>query len=269
MKIFFVNVGVNSSDARKRGIMSPIFEDGRFEFIPIKEVRKYAHKGRPFLRYKDLKCFNSDDPLTKYIPAKYHGYTVHNDPEFGTLTYGDLCNKNQRSSNLKKAEKGDYIFFLARLTPFKNGVFQKREAKFFLIGFLHIEKIIILNNKSPVSNKKTELIKNNAHTKRFLSGDKEIAWVFKGTKESIRFKYAVPFDIEFLRKTDLTYSDGSMIRCNSKNENTIIGSAFRTCRAVLDSNKPRDKEKIKKLFREINIRFRVKIDDEIKIVRRR
>jgi len=112
MKLFVINVGVNQYDAKKRGMKSPIFEDGRFEFIPIKESKsdsKYAS-----YTYNTLKCFNdSHRRMSYYLPNKVGRYFVHNDPEFETYTYGDVF--NPRAGNLRYVNSGDLLFFLARL----------------------------------------------------------------------------------------------------------------------------------------------------------
>ncbi|GAH85242.1 unnamed protein product, partial [marine sediment metagenome] len=111
-QIFIANVGVNTS----YGIMSPIFEDSSFEFIPIKEEKSII--GPNILTYEDLKCFNSNDKLIKYLPERRHDIIskqrVHNDPEFDTFTYGDVIDSSKpKSSNLSLIKKGDYLFFIA------------------------------------------------------------------------------------------------------------------------------------------------------------
>ena len=91
-KIYIANVGVNAKYEDTYGIKSPIFEDGTFEFIPIKESSEIS--GKHILRYRDLKCFNSNDKLIKFFPDKKReelaNHYVHNDPEFETSPYGDL-----------------------------------------------------------------------------------------------------------------------------------------------------------------------------------
>jgi hypothetical protein len=53
VKLYIANVGVNSADASRRGLRSPIFQDGRFELVPIKEPDEYRDlPGSP--KYRDV-----------------------------------------------------------------------------------------------------------------------------------------------------------------------------------------------------------------------
>ena len=122
-RIFLINVGVNASHGNLR---SPIFRDNAFEFIPIPETgRRVSCPGCSTLpRYKDL-LTNNGINILQIIPKSFSDLRVHNDPEFISFTYGDYPNSSPRAANLKKATKGDFIFFLARLVSHNNGSFGK------------------------------------------------------------------------------------------------------------------------------------------------
>lgn len=72
-KIFIANVGVNTNYENKYGIKSPIFSNGTFEFIPIKESDKIkgeiSHIDHVNLIPQDAQNFEKKIPelnLSKY-----------------------------------------------------------------------------------------------------------------------------------------------------------------------------------------------------------
>ena len=237
-KIYLANVGVNRSD-EKRGMMNPLFEDNTFEFIPIKENKRV--KGNIIPTYETLKAYNSDLPLANYLPEKIHNYYAHNDPEFITFTYGDMT-KNSRSRNLLKIEKDDYLFFLVRLTPYRNNQYIKLEGNFYLIGFFQIEGIYKTEQKIEENSEK---LKENAHYKKYITDYEEIdsSFIIKGDiKKSKRFKYPIRVDRSFCNKF-LTDIDGREYKWKNdlKFDNQVIGSYTRTIRSILDSEKEPEK----------------------------
>lgn len=136
--------------------------------LPIKEESKIT--GKHILKYRDLKCFNSDDKLIKYFPKNKReelaDYYAHNDPEFETFTYGDRIGpKDKRSSNLRNIKKGDYLFFIAILTEYREGYFLNGSAAFYFIGYLEVDKLII-EEKDILVNR--DSISNNAHYRWYI-----------------------------------------------------------------------------------------------------
>jgi hypothetical protein len=161
MKLYVANVGVNKSDADKRGIKSPIFYDGTFEFIPIKGSKadsKYTHH-----KYDNLPCFNSPKlSLAHYVGPKHADYAVHNDPEFVTFTYGDI--NTARGSNLRNIQKDDVLLFLARLFDYSEGAGFSQTSRFYFVGYLTID--YALEFTGGVRNTKLSVpddVKGNAH----------------------------------------------------------------------------------------------------------
>jgi hypothetical protein len=232
-RIFIINVGVNASHGK---LQSPIFDDDTFEFVPIPEKTKSKHYHNyvscPLLpRYKDLLSFTGNSLLT-YIPKSCWNWRVHNDPEFNTFTYGDYPTLSPRAANLKKIGIKDYLFFLARLTRWKNGSFTK-EAGFYLIGFFEIEDMLKEVTKRP-SNATLKKFNNNPHVRRGLSNPKfwDRFWVFKGSHNSTRFKYAIPFDKNFADKVMKDSKGRKWIWKNNKTELQTIGSYTRSCRVI-------------------------------------
>jgi len=228
-KIFVVNVGVNASHGVLR---SPIFLDGTFDFIPIPEKgrRVSCPQCSALPRYKHLKSYNGVD-LLQLIPRGYHDLRVHNDPEFVTFTYGDYPTFSPRAANLKKASKGDFIFFLARLVKVQDKVFH--EGAFFLIGFFEVD-CVLKDVKSKPEASVLKMFENNAHVRRAMFDPQfwDGFWVFKGSHRSHRFKYAIPFDREFCDAILRDSKGGNLTWSNNRSELQVIGSYTRACRVI-------------------------------------
>lgn len=221
-KIAIINVGANAASGTLR---SPIFKDRTFEFVPVKTDNPV-----PGLEtFSEFKSFNGK-PTTEFIPKKFLSEMMHNDPEFVTHTYGDTPDK--RSANLKRLNKGDTLYYLARLVECDNGNWGK--AGFYLVGSLVLDKII---KKSDLE-KNPDLIqtvKKNAHVKRWLikpDAEPENLWVLVGSNQSKRFIHAVPFDKNIVQKILLS-GDGTPIKWDSdKTDLQTIGSYTRACRII-------------------------------------
>jgi hypothetical protein len=261
-KVFFINVGANANTA-SQGIRSPIFEDGRFEFVPIPEAweRPQARgfelaaeglESHPqLLRYRELPCFNeAGKALSWYLPEAAHDKAVHNDPEFETYTYGGAQLRERdaagragaglsKSAKLLTAEEGDNLFFIANLTRYQAGEFLPRQAGFYFTGFLKIERYVDLDLlfAGGAPGDLFPRVSHNAHVRQFLaSGDEKAARmrVFLGSREkSQRFRYAVPITRKdcdgFLRD-----AEGKRWKWGqNRTEMQTIGSYTRTNRCFL------------------------------------
>ena len=245
-RIFLVNVGSNASHS----FCSPIFEDRKFEFIPIPEDRELD----PLfgVQYKQLKSFNfPENDLMEFIPERFWSKTVHSDPEFDTFTYGDNCDVNPRASSLKTVERGDFIFFLSRLQTWKNNRFQN-EFGFYLIGYLHVDQIVKSVN-SPLDLILMDRFAINAHVRRAMSDQLwDSFWLFGGSSWSKRFKKAVPVTRELCDQVFLT-SKGLNWRWDEKRtELQVIGSYTRTVRPVINQNDDSQHDRGKILWSWIN-----------------
>lgn len=228
-KTFIVNVGVNASHG---ALKSPIFLNGTFDFIPIPEKgrRVSCPQCSALPRYKDLRSYNEID-LLQLIPRGYNNLRVHNDPEFVTFTYGDYPTFSPRAANLKKASKGDFIFFLARLVKLQDKVFH--EGGFFLVGFFEVD-YVLKDVKTKPEASVMKLFKNNAHVRRAMFDPQfwDGFWVFKGSLRSHRFKYAIPFDREFCDAILKDSKGEKLTWSNDRSELQIIGSYTRACRVI-------------------------------------
>ena len=132
MRIYLANVGANSSHGQ---LVSPLFENGTFELLPIPEIIRTREARERTVRYRDLRShYNPEQDLLQYIPQKMWDNACHNDPEFKTLTYGDN-GTNGRSSALTQLGEGDALLFIARLEQ-RTAISRTRHSGFYLIGGL-------------------------------------------------------------------------------------------------------------------------------------
>jgi len=266
MKLYIANVGVNTKDASKRGIRSPIFPDKTFEFIPIKERQEdseFTHN-----KYSTLKCYNNPElRLSHYIEnKKYSNYAVHNDPEFETFTYGDIY--TPRANNLKDVKPNDIILFLARLYEYKKGAsFTDNKGNFYFIGYFTIEKNKVFNNwKKDRYSEEFDKWEENAHIIKFANGRMEKFRILKGIPEkSFRFKKALPVDYKVVEiiyngkydKKNCTFisnRDGKTVLKNKNGNERKLSNFHSKTRSIqehLDSGVPTEKECMEKLLEEI------------------
>ena len=230
-KICLINVGANASHGSLR---SPLFTDGSFEFIPIPDP--FLKHNDNAVRYCQLKAHNGIK-ITELVREKYYNECAHYDPEFETYTYGDYPNFSPRAANLSKLSKGDLIFFFARLVLWKNGKFTK-DANFYLIGFIEIENIYRNITKRP-SERILEKIKNNAHIIRGECNPifYDDFWVFQGSNRSKRFRYAIPFDREFIEESGILDAKFRKWNWNKfRTELSAIGSYLRSAKLIQERN---------------------------------
>lgn len=266
MKLFIANVGVNSSDAAKKTKKrSPIFPEGTFEFIPIKERRensKYTHH-----KYSTLPCFNNRKrTLSYYIDSRYSDFAVHNDPEFVTFTYGDV--DTARGSNLKRIAKDDVLLFLARLYDCRDGSGFMKSSRFYFIGYITVDYVVEFKGGHPQSRReRLDQIKNNAHFIRLSNGSRGDFRIIRGKpNRSHRFKKALEvtpyiaglaFNGRYDIDSDLFISKISGEPVLNKNGKPtsfkFFHSKTRTVQSYLDSDVTSEKKSLDKLLRTISM----------------
>ncbi len=236
MRVYLANVGTNAAD----GFAGPLFDNGKFEFIPIREKYRSFDVVTGVVRYRDLRShYDAHSDLLRYIPAARHNQACHSDPEFENFTYGDNVDGG-RAANLRHAEPGDALLFLARLERWRGGQ-RTREYGFHLLGGLHIENVYP-NIAEPPEGETAARIARNAHLLRAQASGDWRTWgcfhVFTGSERSRRFERAVPMMRE-LCDAVLRDKDGAPWRWPPhRSDLSVIGSYTRTCRAVLDTSIP-------------------------------
>ena len=248
MRIFLANVGANAGHR----FAGPVFEDGRFEFLPIPETPDLASPSA--VRYRDLRSFY--DPtrdLLPYIPRRLWDVACHNDPEFVTFTYGDNCDTSPRASALRQMRPGDFLFFLVRLQHWVKGEPTGRFG-FYLIGHLRIAHdnwVLSGVTKQPSS----PLFGNNAHAIRGRS-DPDLwdgFWVFRGSGSSRRFQRAVPVTRDLCEAVFRAADRAPWQWDRSRSDLQVIGSYTRACRRVLDPTDPAEARRAAVLWEWIEV----------------
>jgi hypothetical protein len=257
MRVFLANVGANTSTEKKYRLRSPCFDDGTFEFVPIKESNEWrAAPGAR--RYRDLPSWTGRMPaLSDFLPARVRTYTAHDDPDFVALTYGDI---KGRGSNLEGAAPGDQLWFLARLWSFGASGFAGG-ADFYLVGYLTVAHNVQL--VPGVVEALPERIRSratrNAHWLRLQAGASEDARLLVGDIErSARFERAVRCTPEVAgiffggvhRAADDTYwRDGTQLQnlCGTHRSFRLFGSITRTVQSFLDDSRDEHRVFIRRL----------------------
>jgi hypothetical protein len=210
MKAAIINIGANGKSQSSFGLFSPLFDNGGFVYVPVEERGYDAVPNCPRLpTYGDL--FSNNQEILRLIPESSHNLRAHDDPEFVSFTYGDYPNGIVsakgipkvigRAANLKRLEKADLLFFLARLSKVGLGMIPT-EAGFYLIGFFEISAVRE-NVKAKPTESELRVFGKNAHIRRGLADRSHFDnfWVFKGSHESRLFLHPVPFDQELASKT--------------------------------------------------------------------
>jgi hypothetical protein len=169
MAAFLANVGVNAGHAAR----SPLHPDGTFRLVPIPEKLPWRP---PMLRFAELE---------EEVPASWRGRAAHLDPDLTSpvATYGDNCRTAGRAFSLRRAQPGDIIVFVARLSP----------ATFALVGCLVVDAVLADLTADPGAG----WWDANAHVRRARAhGLWNSFWVFRGGDGSGLFKRAQPFGRE-------------------------------------------------------------------------
>jgi hypothetical protein len=243
-RIFIINIGANVSSP----LQSPLFDDGRFELVPIPEHQ--SQSSGELMVYADLRQFNEPGkllldlfPRTSVVSQE----KAHNDPEFDTLTYGDNV---RQKSNLNDLHVGDFLLFLARLVPYDGQRFNHRKAIFALIGYLEIAERLDDPNDPLFT---SPALIRNAHVKRWLASPSTFAnfAIFKGSVNSRRFRYAVPFNHDFVEHVPILKADGSKWQWGRTTDLGVIGSNTRTVRMYIDPGSTEGLERAERFWQYI------------------
>jgi hypothetical protein len=127
MKVVLLRVGIDTGCG---GIHSPLFEDGRFEFLPIPDGRQLDE--RTYGNTLGLAKRNFSDYFPAARRAGVQSQSMHVDPEFNTFTYGDPTPPKRRLSSL---QPGDLLVFYAGLQGWNCDV----EPALYLVGFFRVK----------------------------------------------------------------------------------------------------------------------------------
>ncbi|MGA9623639.1 MAG: hypothetical protein WBL65_06900 [Bryobacteraceae bacterium] len=110
MQVVLLRVGIDTGSG---GIHGPLFSDGSFEFIPIPDG--FRGEGTDKRTYGNTSG-RGGRRLVDYFPEarreRVFDQSVHADPEFKTLTYGD---PTRPKASLRQLSEGSLLVFYAGL----------------------------------------------------------------------------------------------------------------------------------------------------------
>jgi len=107
VNVVLLRVGIDTGCG---GIAGPIFDDRRFEFLPI--TSDHHVRGRTYGKLSGRHKRKLIEYFPERLQAKMRDCFVHDDPEFNTYTYGDPTRPKQ---SLRKLQNGDLLVFYAGL----------------------------------------------------------------------------------------------------------------------------------------------------------
>ena len=160
------------------GFWGPLWDDGKkFEYVPVPEI-KTIHNGYRAIEYMqgepEEKTYGNTvgRRLKKLlietindIPSRprkdLSNVVVHNDPDFATLTYGDVPGKGRKSADLKH---GDLLVFCTTLQDYKN---KSQYHRVFIIGYFTVKASYDFEDEEISTGKRKKIIvkykDKNAH----------------------------------------------------------------------------------------------------------
>ncbi|QLG48015.1 hypothetical protein [Natrinema halophilum] len=172
MTVVLAGVGADSTNF---GALGPLYDDGRFEYVPIPEKTRSTSEPETLGTWK-LRVGNgvAADLTTRITPQPVHDGTesvtddeleswpLHHDPNFEAMTYGEHRTSGY-VSRLRALESGDVVGFYAGLRR-PNG----DRAHRYLIGYLTVDDVVVIGPETPPADRKTLLAAHseNAHAKR-------------------------------------------------------------------------------------------------------
>jgi len=160
-KAMLLRVGIDKSSD---GVLSPIFSDGTFEYIPLSEKDDQTIEKRTFHDIIGVK----GNKLSIYLPKKIARRKVHMDPEFTNFTYGD---EGKKAIYLRKLSHNDLLVFYAGLKPYEGDEYPEA---LYIIGYFTIKDVIDFENSKDEINRINNIrtkFHHNSHPKRSNAQD--------------------------------------------------------------------------------------------------
>lgn len=201
MKYMLLRVGIDKGNG---GCLSPIFDDGSFEYIPIPE-RCATSENRIYKHLKGRYHYS----IRNFVPERLHYSVPHLDPEFETFTYGDPT-QNKRGQ-LARLNQGDLLVFYAGLDS-ENRIDIPR---LFIIGYLTVSQVYDFARIPEYEyNRILQKVDNNAHAKRRYQ-EEDLVIVEGNPEKSRLFDKALPLgDSEDKTMKDIKPLLGWRKRCS-------------------------------------------------------
>ena len=166
MEAILIRVGVDQTYGQWNAPVDP--ESGHFVYVPIPEKRAFRpglersyREVLPALQRFALR-FELDLESSLGLPRGLLDHTVHLDPDFDWLTYGD--NGDKRGAGIKHLSEGDLLVFYAGL----RSVRASRKLVYGLVG------LYVVDNVLPARSVLPDQYKSNAHTRRLKIAARDI-----------------------------------------------------------------------------------------------
>jgi hypothetical protein len=221
---FLVRAGIDHTYGHWNAPVNPITR--QFIYVPIPEDTNTLYFDNLETPYKwiipRLKKFCSENKVDLNIdlgfPNELKKQTMHLDPDFEKLTYGDWANR--RGKGISQLDKGDIIAFYAGLKPIS---LCRHKLIYALIG-LYVVKEIVYLKKIP-----RERWHENAHTRRKLHDHNEI--VVRAKRDvSGRLQSCIPFgewrDRAYRVRNDLLDAWGGLSVSNGYIQRSAVPPSF-------------------------------------------
>ncbi|WP_226006928.1 hypothetical protein [Natrinema salinisoli] len=177
MTVVLAGVGADSTNV---GALAPLYDDGRFEYVPIPEKTRETTESETLGSWP-LRAGEgvAADLTTRITPQPVHDGTetvtgealeswpLHRDPNFEALTYGEHRTSGY-VSRLRALEPGDVVGFYAGLRR-PDGDRTHR----YLIGYFTVDGVAVVGPDTPPAEREAilEAHPDNAHAKRARDGD--------------------------------------------------------------------------------------------------
>jgi hypothetical protein len=168
MKAVLVRIAADHSFGKWNGLVS---QSGEFVYVPIPESNGTIFHPNQQRNYQEvlptLKRFAStthpDFQHFTTLPDHLHRQTMHLDPDFKHLTYGD--DGNRRGREIASMRNGDLIAFYAGLRPTYSC---DHKLLYALVGLYVIEEVV------PIASVSANRFHENAHTRKIKQGPSDI-----------------------------------------------------------------------------------------------
>jgi hypothetical protein len=130
MQVVLLRVGIDTGCG---GIHGPLFKNGSFEYVPIRDG--FKGRGISDQTYGNTQGRYCKRLLLSYFPENLResrrNVPIHHDPEFETFTYGDPTPPKR---GLRRLQKGDLLVFYAGLQGWD---FECAPA-LYIVGFFEV-----------------------------------------------------------------------------------------------------------------------------------
>ncbi|MWV39178.1 hypothetical protein [Natrialba sp. INN-245] len=176
MTVVLAGVGADSTNL---GALGPLYDDGRFEYVPIPEKTAETTESATLGNWSlsadgrvaaDLTTRIEPQPVRGGVDAvsgsELESWPLHHDPNFEALTYGEHRTSGY-VSRLQSLDDGDVVgFYVGLRRP------DGDRAHRYLIGYATVDRVDVVTPDTPRAEREAILERHaeNAHAKRARDG---------------------------------------------------------------------------------------------------